>query len=313
MSDTTELKGVILAAGKGTRIKNLRTRLPKPVLPIANEPIIYGQMRLMKEVGIRDVTIMVGHYGYEVVRQIERMPSLGLEINYVQQTETLGIAHCVGFLEAHLNSPFLLFLGDIYLMAPRIPEMVSLHRKSETKAVLGSIVETNKAMLMKNYCIVPGEDGLIKRVIEKPRYPSTDIKGVGVYLFDPVIFDAIRRTPRTAMRDEYEITDSIQIMIDFGYPVTHCTCATADFNVTYPEDLLRINLDVLRASGLSNLLDPEATVEPEALIKNSIVGRRAVIGRGAKVLNSLVFPGATVPPGAELDGAVVTEQGVNRI
>ena len=73
-------------------------------------------------------------------------------------------------------------------------------------------------------------------MIEKPRYVNSQLKGCGLYVFDPHIFDAIRRTPRTAMRDEYEITDSIQILINDGYVTHHHPIAERDLNLTKPAD-----------------------------------------------------------------------------
>ena len=84
--------------------------------------------------------------------------------------------------------------------------------------------------------------GRVRRVIEKPRYVDSQLKGCGLYVFDPHIFDAIRRTPRTAMRDEYEITDSIQILINDGYVTHHHPIVERDLNLTKPADLLTINL-----------------------------------------------------------------------
>ena len=92
-------------------------------------------------------------------------------------------------------------------------------------------------------------------MIEKPRYVDSQLKGCGLYVFDPHIFDAIRRTPRTAMRDEYEITDSIQILINDGYVTHHHPIVERDLNLTKPADLLTINLIELARHGLTKLVD----------------------------------------------------------
>ena len=87
-------------------------------------------------------------------------------------------------------------------------------------AVAGAVKrEPDLQAIKRNFIVMTEPDGKVTRVIEKPRHPRTDLKGCGIYLFDPAFFDAVRRTPRTAMRNEYEITDSIQIFIDDGYRV----------------------------------------------------------------------------------------------
>jgi len=85
-----------------------------------------------------------------------------------------------------------------------------------------------------------------KKVIEKPGYLVHNIKRCGLYLFDLRIFDAIRQTPRTAMRDEYEITDSIQILIEDGFLVKQLTIVKEDVNLTVPDDLIKSNMWMLK-------------------------------------------------------------------
>ena len=115
--------------------------------------------------------------------------------------------------------------------------------------------------------------GRVAKVIEKPRYVNSQLKGCGLYVFDPHIFDAIRRTPRTAMRDEYEITDSIQILINDGYVVHHHPIVERDLNLTKPDDLLTINLIELGRAGLTSLVDGTAVVPAGATIEHSVIGK----------------------------------------
>lgn len=314
MSDkNATLTGVILAAGRGTRMGVLSTRLPKPVLPVMNYPIVYHQMRLMEACGVRRVVIVVGHLGFEVARQIERLPSLQIEIEYVPQDQALGIAHSVGALESCIDSPFLLFLGDIYLHGPRLDRMLDSFQKNGADAVIGSIRESDPSRISRNFCIEADKSDRVTRVIEKPRQPASDIKGIGVYLFAPSVFDAVRRTPRTAMRDEYEITDSIQIMVDDGRAVYACDCADQDANITNPQDLLNINLKALAASGEANLVHESAVVGSGVQLDGAILGAGATIGADARLSNVVVFANATVDSGADLSNAIVTEQGAHSL
>jgi NDP-sugar pyrophosphorylase family protein len=288
----------------------LTTRLPKPTLPVLNYPIVYHQLRLMKACGVRRIVIVVGHLGFEVARQIERLPSLDLDIEYVPQDRALGIAHSVGALEPYIDAPFLLFLGDIYLHGPRLDCMVDTFHNERADAVIGSMVEPDPSRISRNFCIEADKSNRVTRVIEKPRHPASNLKGIGVYLFAPSVFDAVRRTPRTAMRDEYEITDSIQIMVEHGQSVFACDCADQDTNITNPQDLLNINLDALKAQGESNLVHESAALASDVKLDHAIVGAGATIGDGAQLSNVVVFANARVEPGADIKSAIVTEQGV---
>lgn len=309
----TSLTGVILAAGKGSRMNRLPTELPKPVLPLLDKPIIFYQLQSMARLGIRRAVVVVGYRGFEIVRQIERLSGLDIEIEYVHQEEALGIAHCVGRLEHRIDGPFLLFLGDMFFHAPRLREMLDAAARPGVDAVLGAILEADDMDISRNYCIITDDTGRATRVVEKPRYPQSRLKGVGIYLFHPVVFDAIRRTPRTAMRNEYEITDSIQILIDDGYHVRPSTCIERDLNITYPRDVLTANLWILRREGIDRYVAESAKVGEGVTLEDTVIGGDAVVGSGASLKNTVVFARAVVPENARLDGALVTESGVHRV
>ena len=108
--DKRDLTGVILAAGKGTRIAPFSQRFPKPLLPICNRPILEYQIEYMKNAGIREIIVVIGHLGYEIAQHFGNGRNFGVKIRYVEQEETLGIAHALGRLEPYISTPFLLFL-----------------------------------------------------------------------------------------------------------------------------------------------------------------------------------------------------------
>ena len=145
----------------------------------------------------------------------------------------------------------------------------------EVNANLVSMYEPDPAMVRRNFVIQADERGRVHRVIEKPRYVDSQLKGCGLYVFDPHIFDAIRRTPRTAMRDEYEITDSIQILINDGYVVHHHPIVERDLNLTKPDDLLTINLIELGAARAAPPGRRATSRSPEGTrIERSVIGER---------------------------------------
>ena len=214
--------GVILAAGKGARMYPFSERSPKPILPILNRPLLAHQIEVMRDCGITEVHIVVGHLGYQVASAFGDGSRYGVHIHFVEQESTLGLAHAVGALESRIQVPFLLMLGDIYF-----------HLKAPLRPLVRAGAERRGQREPRQHVRARSGDGAAQlrhsgrrarpraAVIEKPRYVDSQLKGCGLYVFDPHIFDAIRRTPRTAMRDEYEITDSIQILINDGYIVHH--------------------------------------------------------------------------------------------
>ena len=289
--------GVILAAGKGTRMRPFSEHWPKPVLPVLGKPLMAFQLEMMASLGIRKVVVVIGHLGHEVVRALGDGSKWGVSIQYVEQEEMLGIAHAVSRLESHVDRPFFLVLGDIFFVTENLRGMLDRFRAGNLGGVLACKREPNLEAIKRNFVVLTDGAGVVHRVVEKPRFPRTDLKGCGIYLFDQSFFDAVRRTPRTAMRNEYEITDSIQIFLDDGYKVEAAEVVKADMNVSYPADLLDLNLLLLQQSGKSEWVAPDVKLGKGSTVARSVVMAGAEVGDACELVECLLFPGAKVPAG----------------
>lgn len=308
-SSATDLMGVILAAGKGTRMLPFSEHYPKPILPVAGKPLVAHQLETLARLGVKDVVMVIGHLGHEVARELGDGSAYGVNINYVEQEETLGIAHAVSCLEAHVDRPFFLFLGDIFFETEDLGSMVEKLRSDRgIDGVLAVKRENDPEAIRRNFIVMTDASGWVSRVIEKPRHPRTNLKGCGVYLFDLAFFDAVRRTPRTAMRDEYEITDSIQIFIDDGYRLEVAEVIREDMNLSYPKDLLHLNLHILDQSGDKNLFGERVQVHPGAKIERSVLMEGVVVEEGVRLRDCLVFPGVRVGGGVNWRGVIRTPE-----
>jgi len=305
-----ELCGVVLAAGKGSRMFPFSTRFPKPLLPVCNRPLMEYQIATLADMGIRDIYIVIGHYGFEIVKALGMGERYGVRFHYVEQGEAKGIAHAVGQLEPQIEKPFMLFLGDIYFETTDLGKMARIFEQEKINAVLATKQEDDPAAIRRNFAVIENAQGFVRRVIEKPRHIENALKGCGLYLFDLHIFDAIRRTPRTAMRDEYEITDSIQILIDDGYKVKSLQVVEEDINLTYPSDLLMLNLRALRASGQTVCLGQNVSLARGVEVENAVIGDNVVIERPIRIKNSVIFPNVTFPANKDIVQAIVTENQV---
>lgn len=303
-------QGVILAAGHGERMGPFGKLMPKPIVPICNKPLLAYQLDYMRQVGIEDVIVVIGHLGHCITQALGDGSAYGVKITYVEQEKRLGIAHAVGQLESYITRPFLLFLGDIFFELKDLRAMFDGLEKQGASAVLAVREETDPDAVKRNFSVILREDGTVRRVIEKPRQLPNMLKGCGLYLFDLAIFDAIRHTPRTAMRDEYELTDSIQILIDYDYPVRVAPIVDWDINVTYIGDLIRCSTHVLRKTGVSHLIGERASVAEGAELIDSVVGDGAVVAQPARFERCVVMPGATVGGGGPYSDCVITQEGV---
>jgi len=313
MTESKKIVGVILAAGKGSRIKPLNLKCPKPLLPICNKPIMEYQIEEMKSLGINEVFIVIGYLGEKIKKYFGAGKKLGVKITYVRQKERLGIAHAVGQLEPYIKDPFLLFLGDIFYVAKDLRRMITLFNKNKAGAVLAVKKEENPELIKRNFSLVLGKDNKVKRVIEKPRYTTNNLKGCGIYLFDLAIFDAIRNTPRTAMRDEYEITNAIQLLIDYGHKVYPADVVEWDMNITFAKDLWECNLSQLKFLKERKMIDSTARINEKAKIIGSVIGPGAVIKNAIKITNSIVLPGVMIATDKSIADSIVDRQRIIKI
>lgn len=305
--------GVILAAGVGTRIRPLSLSIPKPLLPVCNKPIIQYQIEEMKKIGIEDIIIVVGHLKNKIREYFKDGKKFGVNISYVEQKEALGIAHAVGQLENYIQRPFLLWLGDIFFIPKNIDLFLRVYKEKQACAVLAVKKENDYQLLKKNFAVLLDEIGRVKRVIEKPRYlhnNAMNLKGCGIYLFDLNIFDAIRRTPRTAMRDEYEITNSIQILIEDGFEVYPAEVIQWDMNITYAADLLSCNQFELKLLAKNSVIGDNCKIHPKAEIRHSAIGNNVKIKYPIRIENSAILDDVIWNSKDDLVSTLVTQHSV---
>lgn len=306
--NTNNTIAVILAAGKGTRMHPFSSHYPKPALPICNKPLLQYQIEMFRALGITDILIVIGHLGHEIAQTFGNGDALGVKIKYVEQNKLLGIAAAVGQLEPYISSRFFLVLGDIFFQADNLDSMIRKMDDLNASTILAVKTEDDPEAIRRNFTVLFNDDDSVRRVIEKPRHVTTKVKGCGLYLFDLHVFDAIRRTPRTAMRDEYEITDAIQIMVDDGLAVYTDEVVKWDVNLTFPSDVLTCNLFELERLGLNKLVGNNTRIHKDAELHKVVVGDDVVIEHPVKISNSVIFPGTNVTSIHDIEQFIITPE-----
>lgn len=290
----TAYQGVILAAGGGSRMGALADDYPKALLPVCNVPLIHRHLADLKTLGVREVTIVVGHLGAQIEAALGNGSHWDLKIDYVAQQERQGLAHAVGQLESRIDRPFYLFLGDIYFEldgVDRLRHDFEIHGAAAALAVRDDAPEA----VRRNFSVAADRNGRVQRVVEKPEAPETACKGTGLYLFDQRIFEAIRKTPRSRLREEFELTDAIQVLIDQGAAVCASPMVSWDVNITEPADLIACSAHALAQRGMSSLTGRDCQLAPGVVLDQSVVGD------GARVLHPIRLERCVVLPGAVLD------------
>ncbi|MFC1454931.1 sugar phosphate nucleotidyltransferase [Candidatus Undinarchaeota archaeon] len=210
------MKGVILAAGKGTRLKPLTDKIPKPLVKINGKPLILYSIDYLKRAGIKDIGIVVGYKKEQLKKYLGNGSKFGVRITYITQKKTLGIANAIKYTEKFIgNSSFVVILPD-NLFSHSLKTMVSKHKKSGAEASVGVKEVDNPSQLG---VVELDQKGKVERLIEKPKNPPTNLAAVGIYLFSSnSVFNVIDNL-KPSRRGEYEITDTLQKMVDLGMKV----------------------------------------------------------------------------------------------
>jgi glucose-1-phosphate thymidylyltransferase len=235
------MKGVILHGGAGTRLRPLTHTGPKQLIPIANKPMSLYAVETLRDAGITDVAIVLGSLAPEKVQEYYGDGArFGVRISYIHQGEPKGIAHAVKLTEYFAgDEPFVVFLADNILKGG-IREMVDDFEHSKAAAEIALCHVPNP----QSFGIAELREGKIVRLIEKPEDPPSDLALVGIYLFRKQVFDAIHRL-KPSWRNELEITDAIQTLLDDGLEVRHRLVKGWWKDTGRPEDILEANQLVL--------------------------------------------------------------------
>jgi glucose-1-phosphate thymidylyltransferase len=310
------MKGVILHGGAGTRLRPLTHTGPKQLIPIANKPMSLYALEALKEAGVTEIAIILGSIAPEKVQEYYGDGAkFGVKITYINQGEPKGIAHAVKLAEYFVeDEPFVVFLADNILKGG-IREMVNEFKNSRAAAGIELCHVPNP----QSFGVADVKDGKIIRLIEKPKDPPSDLALVGIYLFRKQIFDAIRRL-KPSWRNELEITDAIQTLLDDGLEVKHHLVKGWWKDTGKPEDILEANQLVLlelssynkgtfekdvKTSGIICVDEGTVVLSGTTLRGPLIIGRNCQIGPRSYVGPYTSIGDNTLVRGAEVENTII--------
>ena len=232
------LEAIVLAAGEGTRLRPFTLSQPKVMIPIANKPILEYVIESLSQCDISDITLVVGYKKEKVMNYFESGKKFGVNLTYIEQPQQLGTAHAIKLAENSISNNFLVLNGDNLISAQTIRDAID--DMSGDVTLLLTIKEN-----VKGYGVVTTEGNKVTQVIEKPGTDVSHFINTGVYVFSPMVFDEIPYT-KISLRGEYEITDTIQRMIDKQYDVKGVHTTSTWIDASYPWDLLNANAGSFR-------------------------------------------------------------------
>ena len=274
------MKAIILAAGQGTRLRPVTLTMPKPLVPVANKALIEYSIDLLREAGLCHIGIVVNSLESPVPKQLGDGRQLGVQLEYIVQEEQLGLAHAAGLARAFVgDEPFCMFLGD-NIFKDRLGDLLADFPDSDAEAAVALIEVPDP----ERFGIAELDDAYtsIRRVVEKPQQPPSNLAISGVYLFRPSIFEAIRNIS-PSWRDELEITDAIEWLINQGRRVQPYILQGWWIDAGKPESIIQAN-QVL----LSELPYTPPPTDRSYIRGNSEVSHRVLIGSGSHIIDSVI-------------------------
>ena len=302
------LKGLILSGGAGTRLRPITHTSAKQLVPVANKPVLFYGIEALVETGVTDIGIVIApQTGSEIREAVGDGSAFGARVTFIVQDEPRGLAHAVLTAEEFLaDAPFVMYLGD-NLLRNGISDLVDAFRSSEPDA----LILLTQVPDPSEFGVAELDGDRVIRLVEKPKDPPSDLALVGVYMFGPAVFEAARAV-EPSWRDELEITDAIQWLIDGGKRVESRLVRGWWKDTGHLEDMLEANRLVLedierRIDGelVDSRVEGRVVVEDGARLEGSLVRGPAVIGSGSRIHDSYIGPYTSIAPEVTVKGSEV--------
>lgn len=312
------MKGLVLAGGSGSRLRPLTFTGAKQLIPVANRPILHRVLDDLQRAGIREVGIVVGDTADQIRASVGDGSAWQANVTYIPQEAPLGLAHAVKISREFLgDDPFLMYLGD-NLIQDGVGGLVDRFLSSDWNVqIVLKEVEDPRA-----YGVAELRDGRVVRLVEKPPDPPSNLALVGIYMFDPTVWEAVEAI-RPSWRGELEITDAIQHLIEQGRQVVPFIQEGYWIDTGKKEDLLEANrllLDEIRPS-LGGRVDEQSRVNGKVVIEegtqiiHSVVRGPAAIGRDCRIVDAYIGPYTSIYHNvvieqAEIENSMILEDSV---
>jgi glucose-1-phosphate thymidylyltransferase len=297
------MKGLILSGGKGTRLRPLTYTRAKQLVPVANKPVLFYGIEALVEAGIRSIGVVVGDTADEIRAAVGDGSPWGIDVTYIEQDAPRGLAHAVLISQDFIkDDPFVVYLGDNLLNKSIRPFVQQFVKERPAAQILLAHVPDPQM-----FGVAELDGNRVIRLIEKPAKPKSDLALVGVYMFGSEIFDSVQQI-KPSLRNELEITDAIQHLIDKGLIVTPHIVDGWWKDTGKLEDILEANRLILEMmeSRIDGEIDSDSRIEGNVIIekgaqiKQSTVRGPAIIGARTQIISGYVGPFTSIMNDVEI-------------
>jgi mannose-1-phosphate guanylyltransferase/phosphomannomutase len=301
-----------MAGGFGTRLRPLTAHLPKPLVPVANVPIMEHMVRLLKRHGFTDLSVLLYFLPDSITSYFGDGSRWGVKLTYVTPTADLGTAGAVKFAVGDSHEPVLVVSADV-LTDVDLARAAAFHRERAAEATM---VLTRVEQPLSYGIVITDEEGRVLRFLEKPSWGEvfSDTINTGIYLLEPSVFPAI-----PAGRPYDFGKELLPALLAGGRSLWGHVAEGYWRDVGDLAEYRTAHLDLLQgkvgveipgrresSEGRTVWLDEDARVDRTARLSGSvIVGRGAQVAAGARIVNSVIGPETVIQAGADVEGSVL--------
>src|SRR5262245_28837468 len=314
------MKGLILAGGKGTRLRPLTINTPKPVVPVANSPFLLYQIDLMRGGNISEIILSLSYQPRKIEDLLKDGSDYGVWIRYAVEGTPLGTGGAFKNAEEHIDSSTVVFNGDV-LTDIDLSTVVAHHRERRAVATLVLTPVENPSA----YGLVEtSPDGWIQRFIEKPGPDEITCNTInaGIYVLEPSV---LKYMPKG---EPYSFERGLfPTLLENKEPVLAFLFDKYWIDIGTPQKYLEVHQDILSRKFVSarvgknaldrallpggavvdanSIVDQDVTIREGVRIENSVIGKNCKIDAGAHIVDSVLWSGNTVDAEARIHGSLV--------
>lgn len=285
------MKGIILHGGHGTRLRPLTHTGPKQLLPIANKPMSQYALEDLKTAGITEIGVIVGDVYPEKVKEYYGTgEKFGVKITYIYQDAPKGISHAIRLCKDFIdNDRFIVYLGDNVLRKNLIDYTKKFQVSNSDAMIL--LCEVDEPQRFGIAELDKDNHRKIKKIMEKPKNPPSNLAVIGIYFLTSKIFDIIDNL-KPSWRGELEITDALDMLMNQGNKIEYDTVTGWWKDTGTPEDIIHANKLVLDSIGTENqfLIDKDVEIKDNIVIgkgteisRDSFITGPVIIGKNCKI------------------------------
>lgn len=227
------MKAVVLAGGKGTRLRPLTDSKPKSLVEVNGSPLLTYCFNQLASLDINEIVVVVGYRGSQIIEHYGHTFA-DISLTYVHQSEPKGLGHALLAAEEHVEDEFVLIYGDV-IFRTDLKDCIDHHHDTVSDATLLVMDFPQEEAKQSGVCVVD-DDGEITSIVEKPDDPPSTLCLPGFFVFDPVILTACNLLTPSG-RGEYELLDAIDLLVHAGRPIEWIQTEGWRINVNTPSDI----------------------------------------------------------------------------